>query len=56
MVGDDWTPGKNLPFDPVATRRAAELGLQVITAGGRNLANVEAILEGREFTGTLIGA
>jgi uridylate kinase len=56
MVGEDWTPGKNLPFDPVATRRAAELGLQVITAGGKNLPNVEDILEGRPFHGTLIGA
>ncbi len=56
MVGEDWTPGKNLPFDPVATRRAAELGLQVISAGGKNLENIENILEGREFFGTLIGA
>jgi uridylate kinase len=56
MVGEDWVPGKNLPFDPVATRRAAELGLQVISAGGRNLKNVGDILEGRDFIGTLIGA
>lgn len=55
IVGDEWTPGKNLPFDPVATRRAAELGLKVIAADGKNLENTRAILAGREFMGTRIG-
>ncbi len=56
MVGDEWTPGKNVPFDPVASRRAEELGLRVICAAGKDLANLEAILEGRPFVGTTIGA
>lgn len=55
IVGDDWTPGKNLPFDPVATRRAAELRLQVIAADGKNLENTRAILAGDSFFGTRIG-
>ncbi|WP_018526382.1 UMP kinase [Alkalispirochaeta alkalica] len=55
IVGDHWTPGKNLPFDPVATRRAAELGLRVIAADGKNLENTRAILAGEEFFGTRIG-
>ncbi len=56
IVGDSWTPGKNLPFDPVATKRAAELKLRVVCAAGRDLDNLRAILEGREkFTGTVIG-
>ncbi|MDR2070686.1 MAG: UMP kinase, partial [Treponema sp.] len=29
LVGDEWTPGKNAPFDPVASRHAAAIGLQV---------------------------
>ena len=33
LVGDTWIPGKNVPFDPVATERAAALRLTVITAG-----------------------
>lgn len=54
IVGDEWIPGKNTPFDPVATRRAAERGMTVIAADGRDLANLEALLDGREFTGTTI--
>lgn len=51
----DWTPGKNTPFDPVATRRAAGLHMRVIVANGRDLGNLDAILENREFIGTTIG-
>jgi uridylate kinase len=54
IVGDEWVPGKNTPFDPVATRRAAELGMTVIAADGRDLENLEAILDGRPFVGTTI--
>lgn len=55
MVGDAWEPGKNCPFDPVASRKASELGLRVICAAGRNLPNLVEILEDRAFTGTTIG-
>lgn len=56
MVGDEWVPGKNAPFDPIASKRAQELGLSVICAAGRDLPNLAAILEGRPYLGTLIGA
>jgi uridylate kinase len=55
LVGTEWSPGKNAPFDPVATKRASELGLKVVCAAGRDLPNLEAILEHREFVGTIIG-
>jgi uridylate kinase len=55
IVGSEWRPGSNLPFDPVATKRAAELGLRVIAANGRDIANTRAILEGESFFGTTIG-
>ncbi len=56
MVGDTWNPGANVPFDPIAARRAMELGFKVIVASGRNLDTVEAILEGKpDFLGTTIG-
>lgn len=55
IVGETWTPGGNLPFDPVATRRAQELGLRVLAAAGRDLDNTEAILHGKPFVGTQIG-
>jgi uridylate kinase len=55
LVGDAWQPGKNVPFDPVASRRAAELGLRVICAAGRDLENLGQILRGEPFLGTTIG-
>lgn len=55
IVGDEWVPGKNLPFDPIATKKAAELGLKVVCASGRDLDNLKRILAGEAFTGTTIG-
>jgi uridylate kinase len=54
LVGDQWIPGKNVPFDPVASRRAMNIGLRVICAAGRNLENLKKILNGRPFLGTII--
>jgi uridylate kinase len=55
MVGDEWVPGKNVPFDPIASRHAAKIGLKVICAAGKNLPNLEKILNGEPFLGTTIG-
>ena len=55
MVGDEWVPGKNVPFDPVASRRAEEIGLKVICAAGKDLKNLKKIIRGGSFIGTTIG-
>lgn len=55
MVGDSWTPGKNAPFDPVASKRAAKLHMQVVCGDGRNIENTMNILYERKYVGTLIG-
>jgi uridylate kinase len=55
MIGDEWVPGKNVPFDPVASRHAQRIGLKVICAAGRNLENLKKIICGGDFTGTTIG-
>ena len=55
LVGSTWVPGKNTPFDPVASKRASKLGMQVICADGRNIENTMAILTKKEFVGTVIG-
>jgi uridylate kinase len=55
IVGEEWTPGKNVPFDPVASRHAAKIGLRVICVAGKNLDNLEKILRGESFFGTTIG-
>ena len=42
-------------MDPVATRKASEIGLRVIFAGGSDLENLAAILVDGTFEGTIIG-
>jgi uridylate kinase len=54
IVGDEWIPGKNVPFDPIASRHAQKIGLKVICAGGKDLENLGKILRGEEFAGTEI--
>ncbi|MDR2742467.1 MAG: UMP kinase [Treponema sp.] len=54
LVGDEWTPGKNVPFDPVASRHAEKNGLTVICAAGKQLANLKKLLSGGDFVGTTI--
>ena len=55
MVGDDWTPGKNTPFDPIASKKAEECGFKVICASGKNIQNIKNILDDKDFIGTQIG-
>ncbi len=55
IVGEEWTPGKNTPFDPTAARTAAQSHLRVVFAEGRNLPNLQRILSGNDFVGTTIG-
>ena len=57
LVGEEWIPGKNVPFDPIATKKAAELGMQIVVAGGKDIKNLDLILQDKleEMEGTLIG-
>lgn len=54
MVGDDWTPGKNTPFDPIASKKAQALNLTVICAAGKNIENIKNILDDKDYIGTTI--
>lgn len=55
MVGSEWVPGKNTPFDPVASPIARDNNIKVICADGRNVENTLCILKGQDFVGTTIG-
>ena len=55
LVGNTWAPGKNVPFDPVASEHAAKIRLRVIVAAGRKIENLKKILTGSDFEGTVIG-
>ena len=54
LVGDKWDPGMSAPFDPIASKKAKDLGLQVAIMNGSDLANVEAFMNGEDYIGTLI--
>ncbi len=43
IVGQKWSPGLNVPFDPIASRLAQKHGIEVIIAKGTNLANLKKI-------------
>jgi uridylate kinase len=53
MVGDEWVPGKNTPFDPIASKRAESAKITVCCIG-KNIDNIRRTLDGVEFTGTII--
>jgi uridylate kinase len=55
MVGDEWVPGKNVPFDPIASKHASKIGIKVICAAGKDLPNLKKVLNNEVFVGTTIG-
>lgn len=55
MAGDTWVPGMNLPFDPIASKLASDLGVTVKILNGKNLDNLARALDGKKFVGTTIG-
>jgi uridylate kinase len=54
MVGDEWVPGKNTPFDPVASKHAQKAGITVFCIGGKDISNIKDTLTGKQFFGTRI--
>ena len=54
ITGRKWKPGLNAPFDPIAALLAKKLKLKAIIADGKNLKNLQNILENKKFIGTTI--
>lgn len=54
LIGGKWMPGLRVPFDPVASKLAKKIGLKVIICHGHNFKNLDNILQGKEFVGTVI--
>jgi len=54
IIGDDWSPGKHVPFDPVAARLCQEAGIEVAILAVHDLENVRAAMTNEEFHGTLV--
>ncbi len=53
MVGDEWTPGMNTPFDPIAARLSDENHISVIVLGA-DMNNLGCCMKGKEFLGTVL--
>lgn len=54
LLPKTWKPGLNAPFDPVASREAERLDLEVAVMDGRNLKNFDRYLNNQSFTGSVI--
>ncbi|MFA5142278.1 MAG: UMP kinase [Candidatus Woesearchaeota archaeon] len=56
ICGGKWVPGMHLPFDPIASQKAMDYGLEVTITNGRDLKNLKKILNGESnIKGTIIG-
>ena len=54
IFGDEWIPGMNMPYDPIASKKSQELGLKVVILKGNNFENLGHYFEGKDFVGTTI--
>ena len=54
MVGEVWIPGMNSPFDPIASKKAHELGVKVVVLNGNNFENLQNYFDGKPYVGTTI--
>jgi uridylate kinase len=54
IVGGKWSPGLKMPFDPIASKKAEQLGLRVIIMNGRKLKNLENFFNHKKYIGTTI--
>jgi uridylate kinase len=54
IAGNKWIPGMNLPFDPIASQLAQNLGITVKILNGRKLDNLAKALDGKPFIGSTI--
>ncbi len=54
LVGNKWQPGLNAPFDPVASKKAQQTGIEVVVMNGKDVNNLKNYLTGKNFKGTVI--
>jgi len=54
IVGGEWKPGANLPFDPMACKLAEKNGISVVVMNGKNFDNLEKYFQGQAFSGTTL--
>lgn len=55
LIPKKWSPGMNAPVDPVGAALGQREDIKAIIIDGRKLPNFAALLNGKEFSGTIIG-
>jgi len=56
IVGDTWSPGLSMPFDPIASKKASQLSLTVAIMG-KDFDNLQKFLDkDPSFVGTIIAS
>ena len=53
LVGKKWKAGMHAPFDPIAAQEAKNSNIKVFIIG-KDLENLDKLLEGKDFKGTII--
>jgi len=54
IVGNKWSPGLSMPFDPRASKIADILKIKVVVINGKKLERLENFLNNKPFIGTII--
>ena len=54
IIGSKWVPRMNSPFDPVASKKAEQLGLKVVIIKGGDFGNLKNYMDGKAFDGTIL--
>ncbi len=54
LIPKTWSPGLHAPMDPIAAKFAEGKGVTAIVVNGRDLKNIDRLLRGKDFEGTII--
>lgn len=54
LIPNEWKPGLNTPFDPMASEIAEKEGMEVVIMNGKPVDNLAKYLNGEKFVGTTI--
>jgi len=54
IIPKKWTPDLSTPFDPIASKEAEKLKLEVVIMNGKKLGNLDNYLNNKSFVGTRI--
>lgn len=56
LIPEEWDPGLNSPFDPIAAKEAQQKRIEVACIDGANFESLQNYLDGAAFVGTRIHA